>query len=76
MKREELEAIKEHYGCCDTCGEQATELCIDLVEIDNYETGLIEHERAPTPVRRGCNKHPVHSRILYLERWPPLGQIL
>jgi hypothetical protein len=65
------EAIKRPP--CDVCGKPSRSSCIDLVEIDNYETCIIETRREG-PVRYGCNDHPVESRTLWREAkgllWP------
>lgn len=69
MKREET--LKSRPPC-DVCGKSATSSCIDVVEIDNYETQFMEFRREG-PVRHGCDDHPVYSQTLWRETkglWP------
>lgn len=52
---------------CDTCGQPATIIAQDMIEIENWTTGWMEYE--PAGVRRGCDEHPVESRILARRTW-------
>ena len=49
---------------CDTCGEQATMVAYDYIEI-RHLNGKIDHEPCPPPYDRryGCNDHPVEGKM-------------
>lgn len=54
---------------CDVCGDPAVVEVKDVIEIDNYLTGIVEYE-AVKGTRAGCEAHRVESRTVARRRKP------
>ncbi len=57
-------AKDDEWGACEVCGEPAIDRCIDIVEVPLNAGGDERYKPSKNPMRRGCEKHPVQSRIV------------